>query len=90
MKREPVATIGAIITAVMSVVTMLIVFGTISWTGDQVNVFQAMLAAVLPLVLSGAGIVLAGRRQVTSMADPRMADGTPAQLVPRGQDAGEG
>lgn len=90
MKREPVATIGAIITGIMSVISMLIIFGLLTWSDEQVGAVKMMLAAVLPLVLSGAGIVLAARPKVTSMADPHTADGQPGQIVPREFDVGEG
>ena len=78
--REVLAKKGATITAVMSVVTALIAFGIINWTDAQIEAFQAVLVAVIPLIINAVAIVAVGRRDVTPVDDPRSRDGEP--LVP--------
>lgn len=51
MKSEPVAIIGA----VMAIVVALITFGVLEWTDAQVDAFEKMLIAVVPLLIVAAG-----------------------------------
>lgn len=72
MSNEPVRT-GAIITAVMSVIATLIAFGLIEWTDTQVSQVEAMLVAVLPVLLGVINTALAeiARRRVTPLANAK-------------------
>lgn len=90
MEREPVR-YASIITGIMSVVAALIVFGYLSWSEEQVETFQAMLVAVMPLVIAGVATVRneVARSQVTPVADPKDNLGRPlVPLLPVGDDEG--
>jgi fumarate reductase subunit D len=83
MQREPVM-ISGLVTAVLEAFIMLALqMGWISWDEAQVASFNNFIVALMAL---GAVIVplLAAyfaRNRVTPVADPRTADGQPAQLV---------
>lgn len=79
IKNEPVMTAGAVIGAIMAVLTALVALDVISITPEQISAVEAVLVAVVPLLLSLIGAVVA-RRYVTPVANPRNNAGE--QLVP--------
>ena len=79
VKNYPVLTSGAIVGAVLTVLASLVTLGVINLDTAQISAIEAMLTAVIPLVLSIAGALLA-QRHTTSLNRPRLDENTP--LVP--------
>ena len=65
IKNEPVIAAGTLVGGLMSVVAFLVVSGIITWSPDQVGAFEAMLIAIVPLVLS-VGVMYWSRSKVDS------------------------
>ena len=80
INNEPVITAGAIIGAIMAVLTALVALDVISITPEQISAVEPVLVAVVPLLLSLIAAVVA-RRYVTPVANPRDNDGN--ELVAR-------
>ena len=80
INNEPVVTAGAIIGAIMAALTAMVALGVIDITPEQVSAIEALLVALVPLILSVVGAVVA-RRYVTPVANPRDNDGN--ELVAR-------
>ena len=66
MKREPVAIINAVITAIQALIPLLLAFGITHITQDQ-------SAAISSAVIAGGGLIatILGRSLVTPLCDPK-------------------
>lgn len=76
MNSEPAITANGIVAAISAVVAALIAFGVIEWTPEQRDAFMAATIAILGVVLPTLATWWI-RRNTTSLADPRDADGQP-------------
>ena len=70
---EPVSWAGAITTIIESALLLLISFGVIDVTEDQVQMILALVVAVTGAI----GPMLWARSQVTPLVEPTDEDGTP-------------
>ncbi len=75
MKREPIAIINAIMTAVQASIPLLVAFGLVQLSREQSG-------AITSAVVAWAGLVgtVVTRNLVTPVADPKNDDGT--KLIP--------
>lgn len=76
IQNEPVLTAGAIVGAIMAVLTALVALGVIDISGEQMSAIGAALTAVISLILPIVGAIVA-RRYVTPVSNPKDNDGNP-------------
>lgn len=76
MKREPIAIINAIVTAIQVLISLLLAFGIAEFSKEQT-------ASVTSAVIAWGGLLgtFLGRNLVTPVADPKDNDGKP--LTPK-------
>jgi hypothetical protein len=82
IKREPVLSAGAIAGAIGTLIALAVNLGWLNLTPEQVSSLNQALVPLVVLAMPIATAYLA-RRKVTPVSNPRMADGTPAELLPK-------
>lgn len=89
MTREPVALPAGIAAAISTVIMlglgMAVSLGWLSLDPDQMGAIEKFVVATLALLVAVGPFCVAlwSRKRVTPVADPKLADGEPAALVPR-------